>query len=276
VANSFAVPTFAASSATTFTNAANLYIAGDVAAGTNVTLTNSYGLWNVGKTRLEGALVIPSTNTAGIQCYNTVDQTTNPAFFETRYDSNILKLGTRTLGTGTATPLFLFSQSSSAGTTYSRLDIQNSAFPFMRQGLFTTASGTTLASFSSAGQTVLSLLNYINTSSSGISVGLSLNPTYNQSATAGATDLLINRTQTAVGSGAQRLIDAQVATVTQFNVTNAGVLTVTGSLNTGAPQSGTAGAWKLGIKVADTATLDVGNYVQIDIGGVAYKVALVA
>jgi hypothetical protein len=58
VANSFAVPTFAASSATTFTNAANLYIAGDVAAGAGpVTLTNSYGLWNVGKTRLDGAVI---------------------------------------------------------------------------------------------------------------------------------------------------------------------------------------------------------------------------
>lgn len=56
VANSFAVPTFSASSATTFTTAANLYIAGDVANGTNVTLTNSYGLWNVGKTRLDGAV----------------------------------------------------------------------------------------------------------------------------------------------------------------------------------------------------------------------------
>lgn len=57
VANSFAVPTFAASSATTFTNAANLYIAGDVVKGTNVEITNSYGLWNVGKTRLDKPIV---------------------------------------------------------------------------------------------------------------------------------------------------------------------------------------------------------------------------
>lgn len=56
VASSFAVPTFSASSTTTFTNAANLYIAGDVANGTNVTLTNTYGLWNAGKTRFDGLL----------------------------------------------------------------------------------------------------------------------------------------------------------------------------------------------------------------------------
>lgn len=58
VANSFAVPTFAASSATVFTNAANVYIAGDVANGTNVTNTNSWGFWNVGKTRLDGRVEI--------------------------------------------------------------------------------------------------------------------------------------------------------------------------------------------------------------------------
>lgn len=57
VANSFGVPTFAASSVTTFTNAAALYIAGDPSAGANVTLTNSYGLWNVGKSRLDGNIV---------------------------------------------------------------------------------------------------------------------------------------------------------------------------------------------------------------------------
>lgn len=72
VASSFAVPTFAASSATTFTNAANLYIAGDVAAGTNVTLTNSYGLWNAGKTRLDGAVSVP---TAAVQLGNDTTST---------------------------------------------------------------------------------------------------------------------------------------------------------------------------------------------------------
>ncbi len=63
VAASYGQPTFAASSATTFTNAANLYIAGDVANGTNVTLTNSYGLWNVGKTRLDGTVVFNGITT---------------------------------------------------------------------------------------------------------------------------------------------------------------------------------------------------------------------
>ncbi len=42
--------TFASSSATTVTNAANLYIAGDAVAGTNTTLTNTWGIYNAGKT----------------------------------------------------------------------------------------------------------------------------------------------------------------------------------------------------------------------------------
>jgi hypothetical protein len=59
-------------------------------------------------------------------------------------------------------------------------------------------------------------------------VGLTITPTYNQaSGTAANTDLLINRTQTAVGSGAQNLIDAQVAGSSKFKVTNLGDITAT-------------------------------------------------
>ena len=58
VFNSFAIPTINASSASVvYTNLANLYIAGDVATTGNASATNSYGLWNVGKTRLGGAVV---------------------------------------------------------------------------------------------------------------------------------------------------------------------------------------------------------------------------
>jgi hypothetical protein len=46
--------------------------------------------------------------------------------------------------------------------------------------------------------------------SSGTAVAVAIKPTYNQTSTGAATDLLVNRTETAVGSGAQRLIDLQV------------------------------------------------------------------
>lgn len=66
VSASFGIPTFTASASTTYTNAANVYIAGDVAAGTNVTLTNSYGLWNVGKTRVDGGIYFGGTTPGSI------------------------------------------------------------------------------------------------------------------------------------------------------------------------------------------------------------------
>ncbi len=53
VANSFGVPTFAASSATTYTAASNVYIAGAPSAGTNVTITKGYALDVNGPTRIK-------------------------------------------------------------------------------------------------------------------------------------------------------------------------------------------------------------------------------
>ena len=82
---------------------------------------------------------------------------------------------------------------------------------------------------------------------------VSLTPIYNQTSTAGATDLLINRTQTAVGSGAQLLIDAQADSLSKLSLTNQGVLS-TGNISTVganlAPYNGTftgaATGWTLG------------------------------
>jgi hypothetical protein len=65
--------------------------------------------------------------------------------------------------------------------------------------------------------------SFTNTATSGTNLTVSILPTYNQaSGTAANTDLLINRTQTAVGSGSQLLIDAQVGGVSRFNVYNSG------------------------------------------------------
>ncbi len=59
VGSSFAAPTLAASSSTTYTNAATLYLSNAPSAGTNVTLTNPYALWaDNGDTRLDGRLAV--------------------------------------------------------------------------------------------------------------------------------------------------------------------------------------------------------------------------
>lgn len=43
-----------------------------------------------------------------------------------------------------------------------------------------------------------------------------------------------------------------------------------------APTTGTAGTWKLGIRVAATVVLDTTQYIQLDVGGTLYKLGLVS
>ena len=64
--------------------------------------------------------------------------------------------------------------------------------------------------------------NNVMTNSSGDTVNLSIDNTVNQTGTAGHTDVLINRTQTAVGSGNQYLLDAQVGGTSYFKIGNDG------------------------------------------------------
>jgi hypothetical protein len=54
---------------------------------------------------------------------------------------------------------------------------------------------------------------------------VSITPTVNQTGTAGYTALLVNVTETAVGSGGGKLVDFQVAGVSKANLTNAGWFT---------------------------------------------------
>lgn len=69
---------------------------------------------------------------------------------------------------------------------------------------------------------------------SGTVTALNISPTYTQaSGTAANTDLLINRTQTNVGSGAQYLIDAQVGGTSFFSVNNQGSLVASGTATVG-------------------------------------------
>jgi len=53
-----------------------------------------------------------------------------------------------------------------------------------------------------------------------------------------------------------------------------GALVTDYSLTTGAPAGGTAGAWKCGIKVTAASVFNTTGYIQLDVGGVLWKVAL--
>ncbi len=67
VARSFGIPIFTSAVAVVYATGANLYIAGDPVAGGAATITNAYGFWNAGKTRLDTLLTLASTTgtTAG-------------------------------------------------------------------------------------------------------------------------------------------------------------------------------------------------------------------
>ena len=64
------------------------------------------------------------------------------------------------------------------------------------------------------------------TNSSGVVSATTIAATYNQTSTAGATDLIINRTETAVGSGAQYFQDWQVGGTSKGHLDHLGVLTL--------------------------------------------------
>lgn len=154
---------------------------------------------------------LASTATSGYEFYNTVDQTTNYERAAASWSANVFNLLTSQNGTGTlrslnvgvtgvGSILFFNGPSSSGAVRY-------------------TAPGT-------SGAVVGHIFTHqTNTSTSGSIVGVQINSIYNQSSgNAANTDLLVNRTQTAVGSGTQRLLDLQVGGTSRFSVDNTGSL----------------------------------------------------
>ena len=81
---------------------------------------------------------------------------------------------------------------------------------------FKSASASTYLKMDSSG--VFTITPATDASSSGTANPLSLAITYNQSGTAGSTDLKINRTNTALGSGTHLFCDFQIAAASKFNV----------------------------------------------------------
>lgn len=166
-----------------------------------------------------------STTAQRLSVANTYTSTTNYESFSVDWQTtaNNAIVGTRTAATGTARPMQLVSQVGNGVSTFAAVRINSNALPFLNLGLL-DASGAAAGTVTPG--TFFTLGSIASTATSGPNVIVNIAPTYNQtSGTAANTDLLINRTQTAVGSGTQLLIDAQVGGVSQFSVTNTGSLT---------------------------------------------------
>lgn len=174
-----------------------------------------------------------STATSGLRLYNTADQVTNVERAEALWGSNIFQLGTRTIDTATSRQISIFSQGGNAGALYSRMDIGSANSPVFRFGIFTSATNTTNYSNAFAGTFMTVLGAGTSTVTSGSVIPFAITPTYNQaSGNASNTDLLIDRTETAIGSGAQYWEDRRVGGISRMATGSAKVLTTDATVTT--------------------------------------------
>jgi hypothetical protein len=135
----------------------------------------------------------------------------------------------------------------------------------------TLTASTVTASSTAANTSAIASTGYSLTGSSAVSL-VDLAGTWNTTGT--PTALKLNITDTASDAGSL-LLDLQVGGTSKAKVDKDGDILTTGSVTTAAPAGGTAAAWKLGARVADTTTLDTTQYIEVDVGGTLYKLALV-
>lgn len=214
------------------TASASVFLAGDgTAAAPSYSFTSdpAFGWWTPAASRMT---LTDGTTATRLDVGNTWTSLISHESFSVDWQTtaNTARVGTRTAATGTGRELQLVSQLSSAGDAYASIRVNGSTVPFVRAGYF-NAAGTQTNGFANTGN-LITLAEFGIAAAGGTQVSVAIIPTINQSATAAATDLLINRTQTAVGSGAQLLIDAQVSTASKFAVNNLGSLTKIGAITT--------------------------------------------
>lgn len=157
-----------------------------------------------------GSISIPSGQS--LILYNTADQTTNYEKAVFRYSSNVLEVGHVYGGTGNSRVARFGTASTNGGTLNRYIQFQSTP-PIVSYNW----GGTVLT-----GQMINIGSGNSWTASSGNQTALGIDPTVNQSSTAGYTALLVNPTETATGSGAKLLADFQVGGTSKTKIDNAG------------------------------------------------------
>jgi hypothetical protein len=203
------------------------------------------------------------TNAQAFRVYNTFTSATNFERAKVAWSSNVLQIGTeKGADGGTARALELQTD----GTT--RLTIATDGAATFSTSVSTP---TVTASSTAANTSAIASTGYSLTGSSAVSL-VDLAGTWNTTGT--PTALKLNITDTA-SDAASLLLDLQVGGTSKAKIDKDGDILTTGSVTTAAPAGGTAAAWKLGARVADTTTLDTTQYIEVDVGGTLYKLALV-
>lgn len=179
----------------------------------NVYLSTSTDKVAIGTSSATHALTFPSAST-GIALYNTADQTTNYERGLLSWVSDVLTLQMDRGGTGTARQLRLTANGTGGATA--RLTMNRGSAPFFLFDNTSTGNTGNLVSFTS-----------IIAAASGNQTTFNINPTVNQSSTSGYTGLLVQPTETALGSGVKLLLSLGTSTAANlFGVNNVGAVAV--------------------------------------------------
>jgi hypothetical protein len=200
-----------------------LYVRGSSDVG--MTIAAAAAAWESGITS------ISYPNGLNEYLYNTSDQTTNYERLHTYWNSNVLTMITESGGTGTTRAMAItggnttFNLSSSSNITRGTTAV---AGPIFAVGSTFNASAISQNAFA-------------------------VNPTINQTGTAGYIAHLVNATETATGSGTKLLMDLQTNSVSQFRVYNTGLMQIA---NVGSAPSGTPSA---------------SGYMYVEAGALKYK-----
>ena len=130
-------------------------------------------------------------------------------------------------------------------------------------------TATTLNSVASGSSQNNYTLNAANGNSSGRSVGLLLNNTGTITGTGSAvTSFRINNTQT-LPAGIQLLMEAQRNSNTVFRID------MSGAISAGTVSNATQSFWKLGKPITASASLNTNSFMEINVDGTTYKLALI-
>ncbi len=174
----------------------------------------------------------------GITAYNTADLV-NYERFVSGWTSNTYSMRTSAAGTGQQRKLII----GSTNATVAFDDGTPGASGFIQ---FNRAS-TGLAN------TNIAVLSGGTTASSGVNAITVVDSTVNQTGTGGAVDLLVDRTETAAGSGMQRLVDLRKNGTSMFNVSNTSTVFVAN--DTSVPSTDPVG----------------GGYIYVEAGALKYR-----
>lgn len=156
--------------------------------------------------------------------------------------------------------LVILSANSWGGSTW----VQTGVFGFVTDELHSESTRATRFQLNTTPTgAVASVVSLVMTAQGNLIVG----PTNNNTGLTGINGLRVESTTDATTSAAASGVFLGGVAVAKKIITG-------DAITTSAPTTGTAGAWKFGIRVAAATVHDTTQYIQLDVGGTLYKLAI--